>query len=63
MSPLFTKLCIFEILFITQICDMNRRIKFPGYFFLHADINVVGDIITWLKNNHIVMSNMPRFGQ
>lgn len=46
MSPLFTKFCKFEILFITQICDMNRRIKFPGYFFLHADKNVARDTIT-----------------
>lgn len=63
MSPLFTKFCKFEILFITQICDMNRRIKFPGYFILHADKNVARDTITWLQNNHVEMSNMPNFGQ
>lgn len=62
MSPLFTKFCKFEILFITQILDMNRRIKFPG-FFLHADKNVAHDTITWLQNNHVMMSNMPNFGQ
>lgn len=62
MSTLFTKFCKFEILFITQILDMNRRIKFPG-FFLHVDKNVARDTITWLQNNHVVMSNMPNFGQ
>lgn len=62
MSPLFTKFCKFEILFIKQILDMNRRIKFPG-FFLHADKNVASDTITWLQNNHVVMSNMSNFGQ
>lgn len=62
MSPLFTKFCKFEILFITQIFDMNRRIKFPG-FSLHADKSVASDTITSLQNNHVVMSNMPNFGQ
>lgn len=62
MSPLFTKFCKFEILFIKQILDINRRIKFPR-FCLHADKNVARDTITWLQNNHVVMSNMPNFGQ
>lgn len=61
VNPLFTKFCKIWFYLLHKSVIWIVELNFRYHFFLQ--INVVRDMYTWLQYNHVVMSNMPRFGQ